>query len=533
MANLTYTDSITLPSDRYQVYAATKFGRFVNIEALQSVGINPTRPNEVKDQIGDVSHRGTSLKQPIVAVPLNSLLVDATMPQLLSDKMGWVNITPADLNGTTLSGTSKVYAKVVAPILNSGVYEIRAIAQDKVSIAVSGGAVKIASLIVGAGTDAKQSSVGVLDNGIEVAITDLSGLLRAGDTAKFGVATINHWDAEVDFKLASVDMRVVVKDGIGNIHKTFYLPDMAAMNLNQSFTADGDATEAVDFETEIFQQYDGYLLKRQVVVGTAMAAAKQITFDNIFPSESGIVTPQVHKTGSPYAGKYFTRITKTSSANVDTVYTEQSGLQATAAATVKVDAPTKKLDFDALAVGDRIELTFFSMKSGSATETFNETFLDNPISVPGDYIPVSIGANAYDRATALSISTAFKRERKPYLGQTDVKYSLGKTPDITGSVSASDEDLALIRLLSKGSTTDGGVEYYVKETGDYTNMSGVNLQLVANVKSPADNTTTVVKYTIPTIVVTGFDQSISVSADTTRNFNWINKYGTMDIDRNL
>ena len=532
MGNLTFNESITLPSDRYQVYAATPYGRLVNIEAAQSLGITSTRPSEVKDQIGDVAHRGMSLKTPVIKVPLTRLIVDAVVPQLLSDKCGWVNITPTDLNGTTVSGSAKVFVKVVGPITSSGVYEIRAIAQDKVSIAVSGGAVLIPSLGVGAGTDASQSNVGVVNGGIEVAVVDLSGRLRAGDTAKFGVATINHWDVETDMKLSQVDMRIAIKDGTGNVGKMYYLPDLAGLSLSQELSADGDASESVDFETDIFQQYDGYVLQRQVVVGTAMAAAKQITFDNIYPSESGIVRPQMHKTGSPYQGKAFTKITRTTNAGVKTLYTEVSGAAASTSQ-AKWDDRTGKLDFDALTVGDRIGLTFYSLKSGAATETFNETFIDNPVVIPGDYIPVTIGANGFNRATSLSLSTSWKRDRKPYLGVADVQYSLGKTPDVTGSVSSNDADLELIRLLSTGSISNTNGEYFAKEIGNYTNLSGVNINLVANLKDPADNTTTVIKYTVPSIVVTEMSQQIGVNADTTRNFTWTTKTGLMDIDRNL
>lgn len=525
MSNLNFTESVTLPSDRYQLYAATKYGRFKVLEAAQSLDVNNSRPNEIKDQIGDEQHRGMSLKQPVITVPLAKLLVDADIPQLLSDKMGWVNGTPANQAGTSLSGSEKIHVYVTAPIANSGTYEIRAIAEDKISVQVSGGAVEIASLAVG--------EVGVIDDCIEISLVDISGELYSNDTAKFSVATINHWDGEVDYKASSVDLRLVIKDGVGEIHKMWYLPDLAAINARIALTADGDATENIDFETEIFQQYDGYVLQRQVIVDDAQMVAAAIDLDTEFPAESGIVTPQEHKTGSPYAGKYFAKITRWQTNGTKELLTEVSGITPSSltGVQVKYDRITNKLGFSDIVSGDRVELTFFSLKSGSATEDFSESFGNDPITIPGDYIPVSIGANTFDRATALNINMSFKRERKAYLGETDVKYSLGKVPDITGDVSSNDEDLELIRLLSTGSASDSDVEYYAKEMGDYTNDN--DIQLIANLKDPADNSTTIIKYTIPSVVVHDMNHGISVGSDTTRNFNFTNKRGTIDIDRNI
>jgi hypothetical protein len=523
--NLNYTESITLPSDRYQLYAATKYGRFKVLEAAQSVGVNLTRPNEIVDQIGDDEHRGMSLKQPVIAVPMTRLIMDCSMPQFMSEKMGWVNANPADVVGTSVSGAYKMYVKVVAPIAGSGIYEYRALAQDKISLAESGCAVKVSSLNVG--------SVGVMDGSIEVCLVDLSGKLRAGDTGTFKVASIDHWDAESDFKQSSTDLRLVIRDGLGSIHKTWYLPDLAAMSDRVTLTADGKASESIDFETEIFQQYDGYVVKRQVVADDAKMVAAALSLDTIYASESGIVVPQAHKVGSPYAGNHFIKLTRWQSNGTKAVLTEKSGITPTSLAVdeVQYDRITNKLGFKpgTLVSGDRVEMTFYTLKSGSATESFSETFDNDPISIPGDYSPVSIGVNQFDRATSLNISVAFKRERKPYLGETDVKYSLGKVPDITGDVASNDEDLELVRLLSKGSATDADGEYYAKELGNYTNEN--NIQLVANLKDPSDNVTQVIKYTIPSIVVTEMTHDISVGNDTTRNFNWVNKLGSLDIDR--
>lgn len=316
-----------------------------------------------------------------------------------------------------------------------------------------------------------------------------------------------------DFVAANIDYVGVVRDNAGNFFRSVYIRNASVDGVGFSYDAGGSATESYDLVADNLTVFDGYVLTKTYTV-----TATDVTNGYITLPTQGAEAPLQTKINSYFNGSYLLRATRTRS-GVAVHMVEGGDYTYTSA--------TKRITTSGLTAGDVWTLVFYSAAIGTVLNpVFNTTA---PAAVRGGYTPLSIGLSTktwIPRLQSAGIGIAFKRERIKQVGSTQVLYTPGSVPNISGNFSVLMNDFALKKLLTYGSGTATETQFGIEQLPAYGTQNNLGLEVV--IKSPVNNAV-LKRVTVPDIVTGASGMPATVNGTLTESYKWMGKSGTLTI----